>query len=106
MCICILESNPLKKVLFVCNIHSKFRTSHQWCRIITLSILVFLLSPDFFQNQFFFFFNYFRDTIRVSNSLNQDEARSFVGSDQSVNCLQKLSADNRRLKLILPYQGV
>ena len=34
-------------------------------------------------------------TIRVSNSLNPDQARHFVGPDLDPNCLQRLSADNK-----------
>ena len=32
------------------------------------------------------------------NSLDQDQARHFVGPDLGPNCLQKLSADNTRDK--------
>ena len=38
--------------------------------------------------------NSFRNTIRVSNSLDPDQARHFVGTDLGPNCLQMLSADN------------
>ena len=48
----------------------------------------------FFQNHFFFLKNSIRNTIRVSNSLNPDQARHFVGPDLVLNCLQKLSADD------------
>ena len=34
------------------------------------------------------------NTIRVSNSLDPDNARHFVGPDLGPNCLQMLSADN------------
>ena len=34
-------------------------------------------------------------TIRVSNSLDTDQARHFVGPDLGLNCLQKLSADSK-----------
>ena len=51
---------------------------------------------------FFFFFskstflkNSFRNTIRLSNSLNTDLARHFVGPDLDPNCLQRLSADDK-----------
>ena len=51
---------------------------------------------------FFFFFKLtfskgksFRNTIRVSNSLDPDQARRFVRPDLGPNCLQRLSADNR-----------
>ena len=35
----------------------------------------------------------FFNTIRVSNSLDPDQARRFVGPDLGPNCLQRLSAD-------------
>ena len=38
--------------------------------------------------------NYFRNTIRVSNSLDPDQARQYVGPDLGPNCLQRLSADD------------
>ena len=34
------------------------------------------------------------NTIRVSNSLDPDQARHFVGPDLDPNCLQRLSADD------------
>ena len=34
----------------------------------------------------------FRNTIRVSNSLDPDQALRFVGPDLGPNCLQRLSA--------------
>ena len=60
----------------------------------------FLLPADFFQSQTFLK-NSFRNTIRVSNSLDPDQAQHFVGPDLGPNgpdlgpnCLQKLSADD------------
>ena len=38
--------------------------------------------------------NYFRNTIRVSNGLDPDQAQHFVGPDLGPNCLQRLSADD------------
>ena len=38
--------------------------------------------------------NRFRNTIRVSNSLDPDQARRFVGPDLGPNCLQMLYADD------------
>ena len=35
------------------------------------------------------------NTIRVSNSLDQDQGQHFVGPDLGPNCLQRLSADNK-----------
>ena len=46
-----------------------------------------------------------RNTIRVSNSLDPDQARHFVRPDLGPNCLQRLSADNTdRHTVILPGQ--
>ena len=39
-----------------------------------------------------FFSNKIENTIRVSNSLDPDQARHFVGPDLGPNCLQRLSA--------------
>ena len=56
---------------------------------------------------FFFFFchlifskstflkNSFRNSIRVSNSLDPDQTCHFVGPDLAPNCLQRLSADGK-----------
>ena len=38
--------------------------------------------------------NSFRNNTRVSNRLDQDQARRFVGPDLGPNCLQRLSADD------------
>ena len=46
-----------------------------------------------------FFKNSFRNTIRVSNSLDQDQDRSSVGPDLGPNCLQRLSAPLARKEL-------
>ena len=37
----------------------------------------------------------FFNTIRVSNSLDLDQTRHFIGADLGPNCLQRLSADNK-----------
>ena len=37
----------------------------------------------------------FWNTIRVSNSLDPDQARQHVGPDLGTNCLQRLSADDK-----------
>ena len=49
-------------------------------------------AADFFKINFFEKFS--EDTIRVSNSLDPDQAQHFVGPDLGPNCLQKLSADD------------
>ena len=40
-----------------------------------------------------------RNTIRVSNSLDPDQARRFVGPDLGPNCLQRLSAGTARQRV-------
>ena len=37
----------------------------------------------------------FRKTIRVSNSLDPEQARCFVGPDLGPNCMQILAVDDR-----------
>ena len=38
----------------------------------------------------------FSHTIKMSNSLDPDQDRHYVGPDLVPNCLQRLSADDRR----------
>ena len=52
----------------------------------------FLSSADFFSKSNFSKTS-FRDIIRVSNSLDPDQARHFVRPDLGSNSLQKLSAN-------------
>ena len=48
---------------------------------------------------FFFKFKFskksYRNRIRVSNSLDPDQARHYVGPDLDPKCLQRLSADDK-----------
>ena len=53
-----------------------------------LGLFMILSYAVFFQNELFFR-NSFRNTIKVSNSLDPDQARHFVGPDLDPNCLQK-----------------
>ena len=46
-------------------------------------------SVDFFQNHLF------RKILSVSNTLDPDQARHFVGPNVGPNCLQGLSADDK-----------
>ena len=50
----------------------------------------------------FFIINFFekniRTTIRVSNSLDPDQAQRFVGPDLGLNCLQMLLADDSLMR--------
>ena len=49
---------------------------------------------DFFQN-YFFGKNSFRNTIRVSNSMDADQDGNFVGPDLGPNLLKWLTADEK-----------
>ena len=44
---------------------------------------------------------YLRNTSRVSNSLDPDQARQFVGPTLGPNCFQRLSADDTSNQCIL-----
>ena len=68
----------------------------------TLTLCMLGDSASFFVGcDFFFFFKLtfskktFRNTISVSDSLDPDQARHFVGPDLGPNCLQRLSADDK-----------
>ena len=51
---------------------------------------------DFVVCGFFFLFIFcFEINLRVSNSLDPDQARRFVGPDRGPNCLQRISADDK-----------
>ena len=52
----------------------------------------------------FFSKNSFRNTTRVSNSLDTDQARQFVGPDLDPNCLQMLSADDFSRQIVNELQ--
>ena len=63
----------------------------------------FLLSTDFFSKSTSLK-NSFSNTIRVSNSLDPDQARYFVGYDLGTNRLQMfLADDNSRLRVKRAY---
>ena len=65
--------------------------------------MFFFVLAELFQNQLFLK-NYFRNTIRVSNSLDPDKGRHSVRPDLVPNSLQKLSAyDTRRLPSMIFY---
>ena len=40
-----------------------------------------------------FFENFYQNTVRMSNSLDPDQAPHFVGPDLGPNCLQRLSEE-------------
>ena len=68
------------------------------CILISLHagyVCMYLSAADFFS--ILTFSNiYFRSTIRVSNSFDTDKARRDVGPGLGPNCLQRLSADDKR----------
>ena len=48
-----------------------------------------------------------RNTLRMSNSLDRDQAQHFVGPDLGPNCLQMLSADGTsRQRIIKGYFSI
>ena len=55
--------------------------------------MLLLSSADIFKIDFFK--NSFRDTIKVSNGLDPEQAWHSVDPDQGLNLLQRLSADNK-----------
>ena len=61
------------------------------------NFLAFLLLLIIFFSKATLSKNSFRNTIRVSNSLDPGQARLFVGPDLDPNCLQRLSADGKEL---------
>ena len=63
------------------------------------------VAADFFSKSTFSKKN-FRNTIRVSYSLDPDQAPHFVGPDLSPNCLQRLSADNTSIHRVKQGIGV
>ena len=67
------------------------------------NLQTFLSSADFFFKIQMYTFSKitFKNTIRVSNSLDQDQAGHFVGPDLVPNCLQRLSADNTSKQRVL-----
>ena len=63
--------------------------------------MLFLSSADFFSKSTFTK-NSFRNTIRLSNRLDQDQARHLVGPDLGPNCLQRISADDTSRQTVKP----
>ena len=56
------------------------------------------LSSAVFCSKLTFSKNSFRNTIRVSNSLDTDQDQHFVCPDLGPNCLQSLSADDKNYR--------
>ena len=64
--------------------------------------MLWLSSDDFF-SELTFSKNSFRNTFRVSNGLNTDQDRRFVGPDLGPNCLQRSSTLTRGQKSPLAW---
>ena len=58
--------------------------------------MILVSSADFF-SKLTFSKNSFRNTIRVSNSLDPDQDLHSVGPDLGPNCLQRLLADDKSM---------
>ena len=66
----------------------------------------FLSCADFFFSKSTFSKNCFKNTIRVSNSLDPGQARQNVEPDLGSNCLQKLSVHNTRRQRVKPAHNI
>ena len=63
----------------------------------------FLSSTEFFF-KILFVSKFYRTTMRMSNILDPDQARHFVGPNLGPNCLQKLSANDPRRHIVKDNQ--
>ena len=85
----------LNGVQSILNIKSKqtYCNLNQLLACWIMNVACFLPSVEFFQS---YRFQKILSgiTIRVSNNLDPDQARHFIGPDLGSNCLQRLSADN------------
>ena len=84
------------EIQFVIVIFFLYKSDYMLLEVTTCinSLHVFFVI-DFFFFKFTFSKKIFRTTIRVSNSLDPDQARRFVRPDPDPNCLQRLSADDK-----------
>ena len=89
--VCLLST---KRTLGLNGLRVKSKLNRQNLHILQYAgyFCTFLSSADFFRINIFK--NSFRNTIKVSNSLNQEQARHFVGPDVGPNCPQRTSADD------------
>ena len=77
------------------NRHLVFRRRH-FCALLCLlgNFACFFVVCRLFFKIIIFSKNSFRNTIRLANSLDPNQAQHFVGPDLGPNCLQRLSADS------------
>ena len=86
--------------------HNTFGWEIRKLTLCLLSIFSCFFVVCWFKKKSTFSKNSFRNTIRVSNSLNLYQARRFVGPEMGPNCLQMLSAEGTGLvgkELIFNY---
>ena len=67
--------------------------NEEWLTLCMLGNLACV--PIFFFKINFFQKNYFRNTIRVSNILDPNQVRHFIGPDLSQNCLRRMSSGTK-----------
>ena len=82
---CLFLNGHLRQVLLYFHTH----------QIKYLFFHAYLSSADFFSSKLTFSKNSLRNIIRMSNSLDPDQAQHFVGPDLDPNCLQMLLADDK-----------
>ena len=82
----------LKSHVLACSNYEVYYSNYILCLLNNFAC--FFKSADFFFSKWSFTKNSFRNTIRVSNSLDPDQAWHFVGPDLVQKCLQNLSADD------------
>ena len=78
--------------------------SKMFAKVFSRRHLLFCCLLIFFKINFFGK-NSFRNTIRVSNSLDPDQAQCFVRPDLNPNCLQRFSADGTCFFVICFFQN-
>ena len=88
-CTFLLEVLLLKMFTLHLKVHAIIRQGLSFVSLLH----AFMSSADFLSKSSFPK-NNFRNTVRVSSSLDTDQARRFVGPDLGLNCLQRLSADD------------
>ena len=72
-----------------------FYMAYEWLILCMLSIFHDFLLPAYFFSNLTFSKYIFRNTIRVSNGIDPDQAQLSVGTDLGPNCLPRLSTNNK-----------
>ena len=90
---CLMIHTPFQ-MLSTLHIHNRKLNKLDLTLCLQGNFACFFVNTDFFSKSTFSK-NSFRNTIRVSNSLDPDQAQHFVGPDLCPICLQRLSADDK-----------